>query len=59
MFQLQSLIPMLFYSQLKQKRQNSWFEKTAKELEIELDEDQLYPSHSLVLIRIFRSTVSH
>lgn len=33
----------VYFRQVKLKKENSWFEKAAKEMDMDLDEDQLYP----------------
>lgn len=33
----------MFYRFDKKKHENNWFRKTAEEMDIELDEDNLYP----------------
>ena len=35
-------IVAISFSMTKRRKQNSWFEKAAKEMDIELDEEELY-----------------
>ena len=51
---------VIVFSMIKRRKQNSWFERAAKEMDIELDEKELYLFVIImIIIYMFGSSRSH